>query len=156
MPRRFELRSPTVNTSAETKTESVWAERLDLRAIAGRFGQQLQIDPEALAEMGVVFGDQMAIDARDPQALAELVDKRRQLFDQLPAEVRAIANNEAERFGEIVHTEEGLRALQDAGVPLGFDPEPIPEEVLEEPLPEDTNSSELEPAAQPATPNPPE
>jgi antitoxin component of MazEF toxin-antitoxin module len=150
------IQHPVVdNPTGETKVESVWAERLDLRAIAKRFGEQQPFDAEAMAEAGLVFGDQVAVDMSDFQAVAERVDARRRVFDLLPHDVRAAANHSAEEFGRMVHTSEGLLAIQEAGLPLGLEEAilsaPEPADPAAQPGPDDEPASE--PTPPPSQPN---
>lgn len=105
---------PKVRCTGETKTEPEWARRVDLKAIAERFGNQMPVVPLDRS----LFGDQVALDARDPQVAAGLVDARRKFFDGQPLAVRQAAGHSAEVFAQMVLDDDDLSTLTEAGLLL--------------------------------------
>lgn len=64
--------------------------------------------------------------AMDLQSAIEKVERARDLFSSLPAEVRRVSENSAVRMIELASTPEGLEVLREAGLEMREKPQAAP------------------------------
>lgn len=133
---------PGVATSGEMITETAHAESLNPAEIAEQLmaGERPQV-PLAPARYA---------DARGPQSLQdaiELINSRREQFEELPARVRQAADNDVVVYEQMLLDQDGRAKLEAAG--LEFEEEQAPAEPAEPPTPPPSEPV-TEPAAQPA------
>lgn len=94
----------------ETKTKEALAQETDINYIVERFKRTGAV--VHLSELPPQYGD--FADAPDLKAALDLVGQVGELFDDLPAPVRSIAENDPLVLAEMMETAEGRQALLEA------------------------------------------
>lgn len=101
-------------SGGETKTKQAMADQCDVNLIVKRHAQTGMYDH--LNPVEPQFGDvSQALDLEDAM---NLVAEQESAFMQLPPEVREACDNDVPTYYRMIATEEGLEALEDAGLPV--------------------------------------
>lgn len=135
-PTKYEPQSTPVGEISRTKQSM--QEDCDINLIVKRHAQTGMWDH--LNPIAPTYGDFTA--AVDLQAAMAAADQAERQFMQLPAEVRAAAQNSPIELLNMLADEDGYQALVKAGLPV--EPSPKDSEPLPEPAPEPKPPAEAE------------
>ena len=106
-----------------SKTDQLAKDHTDVNAIVARYTATGRLDH--LAPVEPRYGDFTG--ATDLSQAMTLVRNAEQQFSQFPAKVRSLCGNNPAELLRLMATEEGIRDLQAAGLPISFPQSQSPE-----------------------------